>query len=90
MYQGLIAVKTFQKKLQKSMSTFETLTTYEQCKVLLQLARFMKCNAESADLSLLGEGSRCGTLTLGKNITDVDFSIIHQSPCGLVERIQRV
>ena len=89
-YQGLPAVKTFQKKLQKSMLTFESLTTFKQCKVLLQLARFMKCNAESADLSLLGEGSRCGTLTIGKNITDVDFSIIHQSPCGLVERIQKV
>ena len=89
-YQGVLAVKTFQKKLQNLMAVFESLTTLEQCKVLLQLARFMKCNAESADLSLLGEGSRCGTLTIGKNITAVDFSIIHQSPCGLVERIQKV
>lgn len=89
-YLGVLAVKTFQKKLQNLMAVFESLTTLEQCKVLLQLARFMKCNAESADLSLLGEGSRCGTLTIGKNITAVDFAIIHQSPCGLVERIQKV
>ena len=82
--------KTFQKKLQKLSSVFEGLTTFEQCKLLLQLTRFMKANAESADLSLLGEGSRCGTLTMGKNITDINFAIIHQSPCGLIERIQKV
>ena len=66
------------------------MTTFEQCKVLLQLVRFMKCNAECADLTLLEDGAICGKLLIGKNITDVDFAIIHQSPCGLVERIQKV
>ena len=69
---------------------FEGLTTFEQCKVLLQVVRFMKCNAEKADLTLLQDGANCGGLLMGKNITDVDFSIIHQTPCGLIERIQKV
>ena len=50
----------------------------------------MKCNAENADLSLIGEGARCGIITVGKNITDVDFAIIHQSACGLTERVQKI
>ena len=50
----------------------------------------MKCNAECADLTLLKDGATCGKMLVGKNITDVDFAIIHQSPCGLNERIQKV
>ena len=89
-YQGLSSVRAFRKKFQGKTSLFEELTTFEQIKVLLQIIRFMKCNAECADLTLLKEGANCGKLLISKNITDVDFSIIHQSPCGLVERIQKV
>ena len=89
-YQGLSAVRAFAGKLSDKLSIFEDLTTFEQCKVLLQVTRFMKCNAECADLTLLQDGAKCGTLLIGKNITGVDFAIIHQSPCGLVERIQKV
>ena len=89
-YQGLSAVKSFAEKLLGKRSLFEGLTTFEQCKVLLQIVRFMKCNAEKADLSLLNDGANCGSLLIGKNITDVKFAIIHQSPCGLTERIQKI
>ena len=50
----------------------------------------MKCNAEKSDLTLLEDGANCGSLLIGKNITEIDFAIIHQSPCGLVERVQKV
>ena len=89
-YQGLSSVRAFGLKLQEKISLFEELTTFEQIKVLLQIVRFMKCNAECADLTLLKDGSTCGKLLIGKNITAINFSIIHQSPCGLVERIQKV
>ena len=89
-YQGLSAVRSFAEKLSDKQNLFEKLTVFEQCKVLMQICRFMKCNAECADLTLLQDGATCGKLLIGKNITDVDFSIIHQSPCGLVERIQKV
>lgn len=83
-------MRSFAEKLLMKQSLFEVLTTFEQCKVLLQIIRFMKCNAEKADLTLLKDGANCGSLLIGKNITDIDFSIIHQSPCGLVERIQKI
>ena len=89
-YQGLSAVESFAIKLQEKKTLFVALTTFEQCKVLLQIIRVMKCNAEKADLTLLQDGANCGGLLMGKNITDVGFAIIHQSPCGLVERIQKI
>ena len=89
-YQGLSAIRSFREKLQAKQGLFEGLSTFEQCKVLLQVVRFMKCNAECADLKLLQDGATCGKLLIGKNITDVKVAIIHQSPCGLVERIQEV
>ena len=89
-YQGLSGVKTFANKLEEKRDMFVNLSTFEQIKVLLQIIRFMKCNAECADLTLLNDGATCGKLLIGKNITDIDFAIIHQSPCGLIERIQKV
>ena len=89
-YQGVSAVKSFEDKLQEKRETFASLSTFNQAKVLCQIAKFMKCNAESADLKLLNEGAACGKLLINKNITKTNFAIIHQSPCGLVERVQKV
>lgn len=89
-YNGLLSVRSFCQKIKSKRDAFLGLNTYGQIKVILQLVKYMKCNADTADLSTFGEGSRCGVLCIGKNITDVDFRIIHQSPCGLFERIQKV
>ena len=89
-YQGLSSVKSFVVKLQEKKELFVALTTFEQIQVLLQIVRFMKCNAECANLTLLQDGATCGKLLISKNITDVDFAIVHQSPCGLVEYVQKV
>ena len=90
LYKGLSSVRSFAQKIEDKQEIFKSLTTFEQVKVILQLVRFMKCNAECADLTLLKDGATCGKLLIGKNITEVDFAIIHQSPCGLSERIQKV
>ena len=89
LYQGLSAARSFAEKLSAKEEIFLSLSVLEQAKVLLQIIRFMKCNAEAADLSLLKDGAACGKLLIGKNITDVDFKVIHQSPCGLSTYIQR-
>ncbi len=89
-YSGLSAVNSFVKKLIEKRELFTTKNELDQAKILLQLVRFMKANAECADLSLLNDGATCGKLLISKNITNVNFAIIHQSPCGLVERIQKV
>lgn len=89
-YRGLSAVESFLSKLQNKEPFFNALTTFEQIKVLLQIIRFMKCNSECPDLTLLQDGATCGKLLISKNITNVDFRIIHQSPCGLTERVQKI
>ncbi|MBR2376544.1 MAG: type II CRISPR RNA-guided endonuclease Cas9 [Clostridia bacterium] len=89
-YQGLSSVKSFKEKLQEKADIFNNLSTFEQIKTLLQIVRFMKCNAETADLTTLKDGASCGKLLIGKNITDVNFEIVHQSPCGLIENIRKI
>ncbi len=89
-YQGLSAVKSFGEKLQSKKTLFTSLSTFDQLKVILQVVQFMKCNASLSDLSLLKDGANCGLIRINKDITDVDFAIIHQSPCGLKERVQKV
>ena len=89
-YQGLSGARNFTEKLQQKCELFENLTTLNQVKVLLQIIRFMKCNAEMSDLTMLEDRKRCGMLLINKNITNVDFAIIHQSPCGTVTRVQKI
>ena len=89
-YQGLSGVKSFAAKIKDKKNKFIEITTFEQAKVILQIVRFMKCNAENADLALLDDGASCGKLLINKNITNINFALIHQSPCGLTERIQKV
>lgn len=89
-YQGVSAVRGFREKLCNGRVAFAALTVSEQMQVLVQLARFMHCNAEIADLRLINGAANCGTIRIGKNITDLDVAIIHQSLCGLQERIQRI
>lgn len=89
-YQGLRSVRSFAEQLREKEEAFENLSTFRQMKVLRQIVRFMKCNAETADLSELGGGERCGTILIGKDITGLDISVVHQSPCGLIERIEKI
>ena len=62
----------------------------DKAKVLLQILKFFKCNAETADIVLIGGSKESGRIMLNKDITDVDFKIIDLSPAGLTERIRRV
>lgn len=85
-YSGVTGLESFYKNLEKHRADFEKLKLTEQAEVLLQCIRFMKCNAECADLSLLNEGKSCGKLLINKKIGNNKIVLIHQSPCGLVER----
>lgn len=89
-YQGISGFSAFKKNLQNGRSKFVQLTNIGQATVLLQALKVFKCNAESADLSLLDMGKNCGILLTNKDITNVDFEIVHQSPCGLTVRKKKV
>ncbi len=89
-YGGISGAVSFRNTLNSRREQFAALPVLKQAKVLIQIAKFLKCNAESADLTELGEGANCGLLRVGKNITDVDFRIVDQSPCGLSIRERKV
>lgn len=82
-YGGISGAVHFKEILESKRDKFRSLSVLEQAKTLLQIAKFFKCNAEAANLTLLGEGSSCGKLLINKNITDVDFAVVHSSACGL-------
>ena len=89
-FQGLGAYTSFRNVLTESREKFVDLSTLEQAIVLLEVLKFFKNNADTADLSLIGESKCAGKLRFSKNITDVDFRIISQSPCGLTVHVKRV
>lgn len=89
-YGGISGAVHFRAVLQNAENKFASLTVFGQSKVLIQILKFLKCNAETSDLTLLGEGGRCGTLTINKNITDLEFSVVHVSPCGLDEKERKI
>ena len=85
-YGGISSYSNFQKTLESGFEAFCEISVYKQAKTLLQIFKFLKCTAETADLSEIGFGTRCGTILFSKNITDVDFRIINKSPAGLTVR----
>lgn len=89
-YSGISIFKTFKESLKIGENNFILLNVVDQSKVLLQILKCLKCNAETADITLIGGKGRCGEIKFSKDITDVDFKIIDLSPAGLTERIRRV
>lgn len=89
-YAGLSAFATFRKNLEKGEEKFNSLTVYEQTVVLLQVLKFFKCNAETADTTLVGGSTKSGSIKFNNNITNVDFRLIDLSPAGLTERVRKV
>ncbi len=89
-YQGLSPFSTFRKNLENGEEKFANLSVTNQCTVLLQILKFFKCNAESANISLIGGGKGSGRILFNKDITNADFKIICKSPAGLTERIKKV
>ena len=84
----ILAVKEI---LENRRDVFENETCLKQMKVLNQICKFMQCNnTDGVDLTILNASKNSGRIIPSKDITDVNFAIIHQSPCGLTERIQKV
>ncbi|MGN1372740.1 MAG: type II CRISPR RNA-guided endonuclease Cas9 [Candidatus Coproplasma sp.] len=83
LYQGVGPAASYLKTLLNGRDSFERISVYEQVVVLLQILRFFKCNAEQSDLHLIGGASIIGVIRVNKDITNVDFRIVYQSPCGL-------
>ena len=89
-YAGLSAMANYARNLRNGFEKFISLTVLQQAETLLQIIKFFKCNAETSNLTTIGGSGRSGTLSFNKIINEVDFSIIHQSPCGLTVKEQKV
>ena len=90
-YQSITAFQTLKGIMENKKDIFSTRTTLEQVKCLLNIVGYLRRGGSNGfDLSLLNESSRSCALRVGYDITKVDFSIIHQSPCGLVERVRKI
>ncbi len=89
-YGNLSSFVTFGKNLQNGQEKFANLTTLEQAYFIVQILRFFKCDAQTADIKLVGGSAASGRIYLNGNITDVDFQLIDQSPCGLTVRTRKL
>ena len=90
-YQAITAFQTLKSIMEDRKDVFLSRTVLEQTKCLLNIVGYLRRGGSNGlDLSIIGESSTACKMRVSYNITDVDFSIIHQSPCGLVERIQKV
>lgn len=90
-YQSITAFQTLKKVMEERKDVFAVSTVFEQVKLLTNVVAYLRRgNSHGVDLSVLGESKTSCALRVGYDISKVDFAIIHQSPCGLVERIQRI
>ena len=89
-YGKLSSFVTFGKNLQSGKEKFTNLTTLEQSYVSVQILRFFKCDGQEADIRLIGGSEQSGSVKFGNNITDVDFRLVDQSPCGLTVRTRKL
>jgi len=75
------------KPLLNAQERFEQLSGEEQCIVLNEILWLLKCKPNAANLSLIGGGSRAGTIKLNKIITNCDSVVMkNQSVTGLYEQ----
>ncbi len=80
----------FYQSLLKNEEKFAELAVKEQAEVLYNILRRMATGASLADLSLLGGGKSEGMITMGKNVTGRDISLVLRSVTGLKERIVKL
>lgn len=73
-------------KLDSKVETFTGLSLINQCKVLLEILKLFKCNRQTSDLSLIGEGSQSGVLSINKSLASIKSAVaINNSVTGLYQ-----
>ncbi len=89
-YQGISTISSLYNKLVEKEDTFKNLTVLKQAYLLFELIKYMKTGGGVVDTTLIGGAKNDGLIRLSKNITNVDFQIISQSPCGLITRVKKI
>ena len=83
-YNGITAYVSLLKTLKTKRDLFISKDIYLQIKLLTNVVSHLRRGGSAGvDLSVLGEATSACRLRVGYDITNVDFVILHQSPCGL-------
>ena len=72
--------------MQKYRSSFIEMPLYDQVKLLMEILKAFRCNAQKPDFTLLCGKGTVGSLLKNKNISQLSAAcLIHQSVTGLYE-----
>lgn len=89
-YQAISTIVSVYNRINIGKEKFKSLTVLEQVYLLIELVTFLKTDGRQINTILIGGVKNDGKIRLSQNITNVDFEIINQSPCGLTTRIKKV
>ena len=89
MFKGMPMLGNRIDEISKTKDKFEELGFVEQCGVIEELLKVMRCNASTGDLSLLmPSASQLGKGICSAKISNYDSAfLINQSPTGLYEEV---
>lgn len=74
------------KTLKNSQEIFVDLSLINQCKLLLEILKFFKCDRQKSDLSLIGGSKNSGTIRINKSLKKIKSAYaVNQSVTGLYE-----
>lgn len=87
MYKELSLSNIVKNKLNEKRDVFLSLSVKEQAELLYKVMKRMGTGAQSADLSLLGDIKSAGVITINKNVTGKDISLVQSSYTGLYHKV---
>ncbi|MDY4655521.1 MAG: type II CRISPR RNA-guided endonuclease Cas9 [Eubacteriales bacterium] len=89
-YEGISGAKIIAKTIKEGRDKFVSKSVLKQARILLQMIKYLKCNAELANIAEIGGSANSGKLYTNKDITNTNFEIVHVSPCGLKTIVVKV
>ena len=86
-YSAVSAMRTYAKNLTEKRNAFIALPPLQQCLVLAQILRIVKCDAQMSDLSALGLSPNSGRILLPSTFDSLDgIVMVHRSITGIFEQ----
>ena len=87
-YSGLQSLRSFSDTLQSVRGAFIDATPMDQCILLTQIMRALKCNSQPGDLSLVGKGKNMGLIRTSNTFdeTQTGIYLVYRSAAGLFEK----
>lgn len=87
-YKGVASFRSLSSKLSSDelKNKFANLSLTDQCGTLKEMLKLLKCDKETSNLKLLGEGEHCGSILVTNSFDCLDnICIINRSVTGMFE-----